>query len=142
MPQLQYPYFKFPGNYKPRPVASIAVINPYNGLGTELVGILDTGADSTTLTEDIAQILKIDLNSLPSHPVGGVHGINTAKYCDFLQIEIVDPLTQIHHSLSKHTPVPVYFSSGTIFHLIGQRNFLEHCISTFDGPLNQVSIQF
>lgn len=142
MPFLKYPYFTFPGSARPRPVAPVVAFNTLNGKSAEFVGILDSGADSTTLTVDIARILGINLSTLPSEQVGGVHGIDDARFCDFLKISLLHPSSRQTYSPNRDSEIPIFIPRGARFCLLGQRNFLEHCVSIFDGPKNIVSLDF
>lgn len=142
MPLLEYPYFTFPSARRPRPVAPIVAFNVLNGRSAEFVGILDSGADTTTLTTDIAHVLGIDLSTLPSEIVGGVHGTGDANFCDFLKLSLLHPLSRQEYSLSGNREVPVFFPEGNMYCLLGQRNFLEYCVSVFNGPQRIVSLDF
>jgi hypothetical protein len=142
MPTLRYPYFTYPGAPRPRPVISVHVSNPLTGLSAEFVGIIDSGADSIVLTEDIAKVIGVKTDGLPIYDVGGVHGISGAYFCDYLTMSAIDVLGKEHYPINYGRSIPVYISQGGIFCLMGQRSFLEQCICILDAPNKLTTLQF
>lgn len=141
MPLLQYPYQLFPNDPDPRPMALGLAINTLNGRWVEFVGILDTGADQTSLSKSLLQDLDIDPQSLTIIPVGGAEGPMPALYCDFIRIAFLElPLKQ-ERSPNGHAPVPVHFSQGP-FNLLGRELFLNLCRVCFDGPNRVTTVEF
>lgn len=142
MPKLSYPYFPYPENPLPRPAAPAMVINLLNGKSAPLLGILDTGADRVSLTDEFLDILEIDPVFLSETDLGGVHGIAPVRYCDFLKIAFVELPSKILYFPNRDAPVPIHFTSGSPFCLLGQESFLGLCHSTFDGLRKVSTISF
>jgi hypothetical protein len=123
-------------------MAYAVAINTLNGRSSEFLGIIDTGADSITLTSDLLRNLGIAPLSLPEIDVGGVHGVASARHCDFVKIALVDMSDISLHFPNGDTPVPLHFSSGSPFSLLGRGAFLDQCVALFDGPGQLVTIEF
>lgn len=140
MPALDFPYQPiFPGGLL-RPMVKAVALNILNGRTAEFVGLLDTGADQTSLTQKLLGELGINPSDLEDDraetPVGG----DPIKLCDFLQIGILHE-NHVYFPNGDH-PVPAHFSKGATTCLIGQKSFLRHCVATFDGPRRIVTIDF
>lgn len=132
MADLEYPYQKYPKHSR-MPVALCFAVNTINGRFTEFVGIIDTGASETALTEDVLLDLDIDLKSLPEDDAGGSGGSFKTLVCDFLRIAFVQPVTFKKFWPNGADPVPSSLTQGP-FSLLGRDSFLDRCILTFDGP--------
>jgi hypothetical protein len=116
-------------------------INTLNGKSSEFVAVLDSGADQTTLTQDLLDDLEIDPLPLQEIPIGGAEGIVNARYCEFLRIGLLEFPGLRKHFPNGLDPVPVHFSRGP-FNLLGRQAFLNLCKVTFDGPNQTVLLEF
>lgn len=137
---IRYPYYAIPGHGL-APMAVGIAINTLNGRSARFLGFIDTGADQTSLSGDVALALGIDLLSLPSVPVGGAEGTTDAKFCDFVKIGFAEVPSLRQHFPNRKDAVPVHFSRGP-FNLLGRESFLDLTKATFDGPNSSVQIEF
>ncbi len=144
MPQICYSYFRLPGELIPRPFASGAILNPNSGEIAPIVALLDTGADSTTLTWDLLAMLNIDPTTLPHARIKGIDGVleGEVRWCNFLQVGLIDTKTITSHFPNKTNPVPLYFSKDAEINLFGRGSFLDLCDVRFDGPKGLVTLDF
>lgn len=126
---LEYPYLQFNNT----PIASCVAINLINGFSAPFLGVLDTGASITGLTEDIFFALGIDVKSLPKDDFDGSGGIFETRFCDHIKIAFVDPVGSKEYWPNDRYSVPIGLVHGER-NLLGRELFLDRCILTFDGP--------
>src|SRR5574342_801888 len=110
MPRLQYGYFQV-GSAR-GPWAPAVAINTLNGKSHEFLGVLDTGSDQVSLSEDILLKLDIDRSSLLEVSIGGVEGLGFARFCDFVKIGLIEVPSLRNHFPNGVDPVPCHFSRG------------------------------
>lgn len=139
MPTIHQPYWAYPRDSKERPLVPAMATNIRNGASVGFVGLLDTGADITTLTEDLLANLRIDPSTLPLIEVGGVHSIASVPFCSFIRISLVEFPSMRLYSPNGDDPVPLQFSQSP-FCLLGRESFLDLCDVTFSGPRRTVTI--
>lgn len=142
MSLIQYGYFSYPGDPTARPMAAAIAINLLTGKSKKFLGILDTGADSVTLTSDLLIGLGVDPDTLKETDVGGVNGIGLGKKCKHIKIGLIDPISTRNYFPNNDLPVPVVFSAGSPFCLLGRNSFLNLCTATFDGMAKLVTLDF
>ncbi len=144
MPQFRYTYSKLPGELISRPFASGIIHNPFNGKVAPIVGLLDTGADSTSLTWGLLDMLQIDPESLPLARIKGIDGAvrGEVRWCDFLQVGLIDPILETTYFPNDVEPVPLHFSKDLEMNLFGRNSFLNLCSVRFDGPREYVTLDF
>jgi len=141
MPRLQFFYAPYPGDVTPQPMALAAAINTMNGKHFEFVGILDTGADQSSLSADLLEKLDVDPRYLTEAEIGAVGGRVPALACDFIRVGLIDMSSGKYIFPNQQDPVPLHFSRGP-FSLIGRQSLLDHCVATFDGPRKIVTLDF
>ncbi len=121
-------------------MAAAIAVNTLNGQSSEFIGIVDTGADQTTLSRALLTKLGIDPSTLKGIEVGGAEGVVPTLYCGFLRIAFLELPGLQQHFPNGANPVPVHFSQGP-FSLFGQESFLGLCVATFHGPGQTVVIK-
>lgn len=136
MPILEYPYLAYPGHHINRPMAPCVAINTRNGRSREFFGILDSGADQTSLTEDVFDDLEINLEALRKITVGGAEGYAPTRFCDFIRIAFLERLSMREYFPNELYSVPLHLIHGP-FSLLGRELFLDLCVVKLDGP-NQI----
>lgn len=141
MPRLKFFYAPYPGDVTLQPMALVAAINTMNGRHSEFVGILDTGADQSSLSSDLLEKLDVDPRYLTETEVGAVGGRTPALACDFIRIGLIDISSGKYTFLNGQDPVPLHFSMGP-FSLVGRQSLLDLCVATFDGPGKIVTLDF
>lgn len=141
MASLRYPYGYLPGHSVIRPLVKAVAINLLNGKDAEFIGIVDTGADQTALSDELIDILEIDDQLLPWAPIGGAEGFADCMSCDCVKIAFLEEVSLERYFPNGAGAVPLHFTDGP-FNLLGQQSFLDKVISSFDGPRQEVSIHF
>lgn len=141
MSSISYKYTTPLSNGTRRPIAAAVAFNIRNGREAPVFGILDTGADQTTLTVDLLRALDIDPDDLEDFPVVGVHGGGLVKKCDFIAIGLIGPENSIHFPNGRD-PIPLHFAEKTPDCLLGMDSFLNRCSVLFDGPRQIVTVKF
>jgi len=141
MSKLRYFYSILPGSIVLRPYVPAVAINLLNGKSSEFVAVLDTGADKTTLSDEILEKLEIDISSLPVSPVWGIQEAVPLPVCDFIAIGLVEFRTGLQHFPNDQKPVPAYFAPRPS-NLLGRDSFLNLCRTCFDGPNQFAELEF
>lgn len=116
---MNFPYTTLPGlpQDTKRPLVPIRFINK-NKSTLPILCLVDSGADYSYLTTEIADLLEIDLKNIKPQPSRGINGSLFLCYPSEITIEIGG------HSLK----IPVHFSSqlSKAFPcILGQENFFS-----------------
>jgi hypothetical protein len=140
---MRFPYLQIAKNqpivslngrfHRPRPIIGVTIVGPAGSLAQD--GLLDTGGDDTLFSEDIADLLGIDLSNAPGGTIGGI-GANSfpVRYAK-ATLRIADNLEQ------REWQAWVCF--GPIkrrYALLGYAGFLEYFTATFHGDREEVEL--
>lgn len=103
------------GNLVKRPV--VEVVLGYHGTEREALGIIDSGADMTTMSTSIAELLGIDWRACPKRSLMGISGNVQPSYLATVELTI--------KAIGETLEVPVSFTEADIPILIGEETFFD-----------------
>jgi predicted aspartyl protease len=119
---------------RPRPVIFVAVIGPA-GVAVEK-GLLDSGADDTVFSEQVANDIGLDLSQAPTRTAAGVGSTAVAivKYA-----EVILRISDGHEN--REWTARVGFTSSPLHRpLLGFAGFLQFFTATFRGDREQIEL--
>lgn len=103
------------GRLKKRPVVEITLSK--NGKSRDFFAVIDSGADVTTMSTQVAEVLGIDWKNCRQGNVLGISGVTQHSYCDKLDITV--------KTLGDTFSIPVVFTETYIPILLGQEGFFD-----------------
>lgn len=128
-----------------RPLAKVIAINTRTYQMTRtLMALVDTGADITTLSYAMLDSLGIHRDDLDKEDFKSTGGVvkDGLLLCDFLAFALIEPVTiKPHFPFGPH-PIPAAFAPLRRDCIIGRDMFLDLMRVTFDGPGQQVMLEF
>lgn len=135
MKTYSFPYSMGPGAALPRPIVRVAVTNPKNGRSVEVLALIATGWDMTTMKEEYLELLGLERGAQRQDDEAGETGAQGAIE---LEIALVELDTQARHSLGGR--IPVRFGPITFDCVLGRALCLDLLQATFDGPNQKVML--
>ena len=103
------------GRLKKRPVVEVTLSK--NGKSRDFFAVIDSGADVTTMSTQVAEILGIDWKNCRRGNLLGISGITQNSYYDELDITV--------KTLDDMFTIPVVFTEAIIPILLGQEGFFD-----------------
>ena len=100
---------------KKRPVVEVTLSK--NGKNRDFLAIIDSGADVTTMSTQVAEILGIDWRNCRGGNLLGISGVMQNSYYDKLDITV--------KALDDTFTIPVVFTETDIPILLGQEGFFD-----------------
>jgi hypothetical protein len=119
---------------RPRPVVTVSVIGPG---GSEPVDVLvDTGADDTTFSEDLATRLGIDLTHAPTRYLTGIGPSGYRVRYFAVHLRLTDGVE------FREWPAMVAFTDAPLpFATLGFAGCLQFFTATFSGDRMEVELE-
>lgn len=114
----------------PRPFLPVIITNPENGLSTQTIGLVDTGADECAIPADFAEILGHDLHKGRKKTIETAGGAATG-YTHTVSLNIGG--YEIKHAL-------IDFMIGLSVPLLGVRSFLKNFELNINYPKKTFSL--
>lgn len=103
------------GRLKKRPVVEVTLGK--NGKNRDFLAVIDSGADVTTMSTQIAEVLGIDWKNCHRGNLLGISGVTQNSYYDKLDITV--------KALYDTFTIPVLFTETDIPILLGQEGFFD-----------------
>lgn len=129
-----YPYTSYVGNeYALIKEPRINVVLSKNGKTMNQLAIIDSGAHTTMISEEVADFFGIDLSKCTKRVIGGIVGEDVECFeCDFtLKVD----------GFKEAITIPVIFVPGIRTNmLLGQRGFFDHFRIMFYKAKNSFSL--
>jgi len=143
MPIIEYP-FQAKGFTKLSPILPIIIVNPDNGFVFPTWGLIDTGADDTSIPEHIAKKLGHDIKSVrpySGYAAGGI--IDVYKHTFSIDILSMNENGQVNENdtIIKISRRRIGVISDLHCVLLGVEDFLKKYVVTIDYPRQVFSIR-
>ncbi|MDO8624439.1 MAG: retropepsin-like aspartic protease [bacterium] len=103
------------GRAKKRPVIEISL--EAGGVKRGFFAVIDSGADVTTMSVQVAEILGVDWRTLPSGNLLGISGIAQRSYHGRVKLTV--------SALDDTFEIPVVFTEANLPILLGQEGFFD-----------------
>lgn len=104
------------GGPKKRPVVEI-IIN-HNGKSREYLAVIDSGADVTTMSTEVAEVFGIDWTQCVKQNLLGISGKMQDSYIGHFDIAV--------KKMNETLTLPVMFTNANIPILLGQEGFFDY----------------
>jgi hypothetical protein len=103
------------GKHKKRPV--VEVVLSRNGKRREFLAVIDSGADVTMMSTQIADMFEIDWKQLPTSRTLGISGTTQVSYLGSMDVAV--------KKIGEALTLPVLFTEANIPILLGQEGFFD-----------------
>ena len=104
------------GAPKKRPVVEIVI--SHNGKTRDYLAVIDSGADVTTMSTEVAEVFGIDWKGCTKQRLLGISGAVQDSYIGHFEIKV----KKINEALT----LPVMFTEANIPILLGQEGFFDY----------------
>src|SRR5262245_61208147 len=119
--------------YRSRPIIPVAVVGPSNTRVVE--ALVDSGADDTVFSDQLAVVLGVDLSRAPTITSAGVGGAPLVVRLAEVTLRVADNQEQREwRAWVAFAPIPLRRA------LLGQAGFLDYFTATFHGHLAEVEL--
>ncbi len=130
---FKYFSYKRPNGLVRLPMIPIILIGN-NDLRFETMALLDSGADSTCITQDIAEVLGLDLSG-KKEPMGGITGETKCA-----RSKVLVSINQTRFNYKKNIEVFIIPNQEAMPVIIGREPFFSDFVITFDNYRQEVNL--
>jgi hypothetical protein len=146
MPIFNYPFRIPPGYSVAKPVVPVIIVNPENGFDYSTWALIDTGADTTVIPEDIAKTLYHDVRNprAKRDKTFGIGGeVDVYMHTFSIKILFSDPAGKIDHNRVAIKIPKRTFAVVPNLHIVilGEQDFLKNYVLTINYPRQIFSIK-
>ena len=144
MPIIDYPFLQASANTISRPMLIARLSNPHSGLSVDVIGIIDTGADSSAMPATYAELLGHDLKQGVPSKIGTGNGVAYA-YSHTSTISIYNTkeiLLGNQEPIYTTSEIKIDFMENLHTVLFGVKDFLGQFYLGIDYPRQLFSIRY
>ena len=130
--------FRYKGVKRPDGSTIKAPVIPLTIIGKEnldTVGLLDSGADISAMSKEMAELLGLDLDKEPSFAFGIGGKVNS------IQSNINILIEQRHEKYNISLPIKIILDDYSFPLLLGRAGFFDEFIITFDQPKEKIILK-
>lgn len=136
MPVRDFPFMSLHGQL--RPLLPIIIINPHTRISLKTLGIIDTGADSCTLSAEIAEIIGHNLED-GFRDEAEVVGGKVQSWRHTTTVQMLDFTGKTFHTIDS---AQIEYIRNFDYVILGIKDFLENFCLEIDYPNKCFSIRF
>lgn len=120
-----------------RPILPIVIINPHSNKSHKTLGIIDTGADTCTISREIADILGHNMEKGDKGEATSV-GAKVQTWLHTTTINMLDFNSKIFHTIKN---AKIEYVDNFDYVVLGVEDFLEKYRLEIDYPKRRFSIR-
>lgn len=137
---MKFKYFSYPTRdpnrpWKRLPLIPIKIINNSNNKSIQVYALIDSGADKSLSTSEIAEILEIDLTKGKEETFSGIEGGMLTAYVINIDIQIIGD--------SRIIKIPIGFIPKWKYPyiILGQEGFFDYFKIIFDRKKFEIELK-